>query len=351
MIIRPNADRKIRFLLVALSCLVAAPRLLAYNAIYAFGDSLTDTGNDPAPATNYFQGRYSNGALWIESLSPRLGLTYNPASNFAESGGETSDALAQVQQFIAPTNAAQALFVVWAGGNDFIHNFTQGINDGFWSTLISQSVGNVSNSVVQLYARGARTVMVPNQVDLSRIPLVLNSGYPAFVFTYLSNQVSQFNAQLASAITAIATAQPDLQLIRPDVHTRFGTVLGNLAADGFTKANPDALNDPALSDKSFDGPGQDYLFWDEIHPTAKAHALVAQWFFEALPRPVLAITVAGGSVELNLRQLQAGQVYTVQAGSDLSGWSDLATVSATNSVQQWSAPISPSSPVFFRLKL
>lgn len=351
MIVCHNASRKLLLLAVVFSCLTSVIPLLAYDALYAFGDSLTDTGNVPAPATNYYQGRYSNGPLWIEDLSPRLGLTYNPSNNFAQSGGETSDALAQVRQFVAPTNVARSLCVVWAGGNDFIHNFTQGINEAFWNNLIAQSVGNLSNSVVRLYADGARTIMVPNQVDLSRIPAVLDSGYPTFVFTYLSNKVSLFNAGLASALTTIATAHPDLQLIRPDVHTRLNAVLANLAANGFSKPNPDALSDPALTDKSFTGPGQDYVFWDPIHPTTKAHALVAQWFFAALPRPRLDITVAGGSVQLNLSNLQAGQAYTVQGSADLSGWSDLGTVSATNSVQPWSAPLGAASQTFFRLKL
>jgi len=108
---------------------------------------LTDTGNNPAPATNYFQGRYSNGPLWIEHLSTQLGLAYNPANNHAQSGGETSDALAQVRQFTAPANASGSLFVVWAGGNDFIHNFAKGVDDTFWNNLITQSVANLSNAV------------------------------------------------------------------------------------------------------------------------------------------------------------------------------------------------------------
>ena len=344
---------RLLLLAVVISWLGGVSPLLAFDTIYAFGDSLTDTGRDPAPAPDYYQGRYSNGALWIEYLSPQLGLTYNPANNFAESGSETSNAWAQVQQFVPPTNAAQSLFVVWAGGNDFIHNFAHGINDVFWNNLIAQSVGNLSNSVVQLYGGGGRTIMVPNQVDLSRIPLVLDSGYPAFVITYLSNKVSQFNAGLASALTAIATAKPDLQLIRPDVNARFSEVLGNLAAYGFTKADPDALNDPALSNKSFTGPGQDYVFWDEIHPTTKAHALVAQWFYEELPTPTppprVAITVTGGVVQLMLSQLQVGKVYTVQQSTNLNGWNGSGTVNATNSVQPWSTPVESSGPVFYRL--
>src|SRR6266566_2001474 len=257
----------------------------AFDAIYAFGDSLTDTGNNPAPDTIYYQGRYSNGPLWIEYLSTQLGLAYNPANNHAQSGGETSDALAQARQFTAPANSSRSLFMLWAGGNDFIHNFYQGADDAFWNSLTALSVANLSNAVSVLYADGARVVVVPNQADLSRIPLVLDSGLPSLPLlqAYLRGKLEQFNGSLGAALTAIAQAHPELQLITPDVDGRFNDLLANLTNNGFTKADPDALTDPQLTDKSFVGPGKDYVFWDSIHPTSKAHALVAQWFYQALP--------------------------------------------------------------------
>lgn len=46
---------------------------------------------------------------------------------------------------------------------------------------------------------------------------------------------------------------------------------------GFTGTDIDALADLSLLGKSFDGPGSLYVFWDSIHPTTKAHALVADW--------------------------------------------------------------------------
>ena len=339
---------------VLLAWLGAAPVGRAFEAIYAFGDSLTDTGNNPAPATGYYQGRYSNGPLWIEYLSTQLGLAYEPTRNFAQSGGETTNALIQVQQFAAPTNADRALFVVWAGGNDFIHNFSKGLDDGFWNALIFQSVGNLSNAVSQLYADGARTIVVPNQVDLSRIPLALDSGYPSFALSYLRGKVDQFNTSLASALSAIGQARPDLHLIPLDVHAPFNALLTNLTSYGFTKADPDALTDSLLTDKSFDGPGKDYVFWDPIHPTTKAHAIVAQWFYQALP-PVepplerLSVGLVGGSLQLSLANLRSGQVYTLQSSSNLVDWGEATTISATNSVQQWTTALGSAAQSFYRL--
>ena len=348
-----DRQRGIRFCLAwLLICGIIAPPARAFDAIHAFGDSLTDTGNEPAPVAGYFQGRYSNGQLWIEYLSPQLGFGYNAANNLARSGTETSDALAQVRNFPAPTNAASALFVIWSGGNDFIHNFSQGLNDAFWNSLIPQSVSNISNAVEILYADGARTILVPNLVDLSRIPLALDSGLPSLALTYLRGKVNQFDSSLASALASIAQAHSDLQLIRPDVYTQFNSLLGNLVANGFTKADPDALTDPQLIDKSFTGPGADYVFWDPIHPTTKAHALIAQWFLSALPapQPRLSIVTGGGGFQLTLGDLQSGQVYTLQTSSNLVEWSDSTTVTATNTAQPWAVSSGGSPVMFFRIK-
>ena len=46
--------------------------LTAYDALYAFGDSLTDTGREPAEPVLHYNGRWSNGPLWVEYLSERL---------------------------------------------------------------------------------------------------------------------------------------------------------------------------------------------------------------------------------------------------------------------------------------
>src|SRR4051794_20189218 len=54
-----------------------------FSAIYAFGDCLTDTHNaEPVPFYSW-QGRYSNGPVWIEYLSTNLNLTYKVPNNYA----------------------------------------------------------------------------------------------------------------------------------------------------------------------------------------------------------------------------------------------------------------------------
>ncbi|MBI4324094.1 MAG: SGNH/GDSL hydrolase family protein [Chloroflexi bacterium] len=345
--------RHVRLTLLLAGWLLPVVPAHAYDALYAFGDSLTDTGNNPAPPGEYYEGRFSNGPLWVEYLSAKLGLTYDPTHNLAQSGGETSDALNQTGRLTAPVNPAGALYVIWAGGNDFIHHFAQGLNETFWNGQINQAVANLTNAVQVLYGKGARTVLVPNQVDLSRIPLVLNPLVPPVLRTYLSNKVSQFNSALAAALQTVRQAQPDLQLISPDVRAKFDELLANLGAYGFSKAGVDALFDPLLLDKSFNGPGWNYVFWDPIHPTSKSHALVADWFYEAVAmalRPRLEINRDGTSLVLVLSSLQVGRTYLLQRSTDLIGWNNTETFTATAETRQMPITAAVETKAFFRLK-
>ena len=114
-----------------------------------FGDSLSDTGNAalatggalPNPAL-YYQGRFSNAPIWVDTLAKYLG---EPAVRPSLAGGldyafggatvayqdqpppfnAFPRVSQQVGQYLAGhTPAANDLFVVWAGANDFIESFS-----------------------------------------------------------------------------------------------------------------------------------------------------------------------------------------------------------------------------------
>src|SRR6516225_4164556 len=114
-----------------------------------FSDSLSDTGNSalatsgavPNPAL-YYQGRFSNGPIWVDTLAKYLG---EPAVRPSLAGGldyafggatvayqnptppfnAFPTVSQQVGQYLAGhTPAANDLFVVWGGANDFIESFS-----------------------------------------------------------------------------------------------------------------------------------------------------------------------------------------------------------------------------------
>jgi phospholipase/lecithinase/hemolysin len=300
-----------------------------YNAIYAFGDSLTDTGREPAEPLLHYEGRWSNGPLWVEYLSRWVLGRYDPDHNFAHSGAQTDDTYNQVLAFTPTNDISHALCVVWAGGNDFLQEYdTHWFNDASWNQQIAYSVGSLSNAVVNLYDKGARFILVPNTVDVTRIPSL--NQLPGFARDYLRGKVQQFNAELGGALAQVQAVRPALILYQFDFYSRVNALLANAAAYGFTETEIDALADMRLVDKSFDGPGANYVFWDPIHPTTRAHRIVAGWFQKLVYPLQSRVTIRSnqGVLELSVTGLDVGSRYLIRRTSDLNTWSPLQTFAA-----------------------
>src|SRR3954468_4438171 len=72
------------------SVALADRALGAYSQIVVFGDSLSDTGNvnnqtfGISPGSGYYEGRFSNGPVWVEGLATNLGVA---APTYSRGGG------------------------------------------------------------------------------------------------------------------------------------------------------------------------------------------------------------------------------------------------------------------------
>jgi phospholipase/lecithinase/hemolysin len=66
----------------------------AFSRLFVFGDSLSDTGNLYAmtggyPPPPYWNGRFSNGKLWVEYLADSLQMPIAAGDNYAVAGATT----------------------------------------------------------------------------------------------------------------------------------------------------------------------------------------------------------------------------------------------------------------------
>ena len=260
------------------------PRLL-FSDIYVFGDSLSDTGNAFAatggllpPSPPYFEGRVSNGPLWVETLAPQLALTSNPDINFAVNGATTgiinttNDLLpipegapplliglqTQIDEFIAETPATDpdALYVVGAGSNDYL---------GGENLDVQSSVGNLSVAVNKLASIGARNFVLPNIPDLGLTPLA--QTLPPEQQQGLTLLSEGHNAALAAAIP-ILEQDPNINIINVDVETVLDNIIANPDDFGFTNVTDSFLASGVNNPDNF-------LFFDQIHPTTNTHNFVA----------------------------------------------------------------------------
>ncbi len=234
-------------LLAPFNCLWAT----AYTEIYIFGDSLSDT----LGTTN---GGVSNGKLWPAYLAPRLGLTYNYSANYAVSGAYSRDLSGQISIYQAEMRIADpnALYVVWAGGND-IRTGGSG----------SAAALNVINAVNTLLSLGATRLLVPNMADIGLAP-VAGADSP-----YLTAEAQSFNSVISSEYAKSSTVAV------VDVFDWHHEIVTNPAAFGLINATDSCLlaGTGCLSD-----PTVAYLFFDLFHPTTVAHRLIADEFYEKI---------------------------------------------------------------------
>src|SRR5439155_6931621 len=156
---------------------------------------------------------------------------------------------------------------------------------------------------------------------------------PDLIRDYLRDKVEQFNRQLAEALERLQSLYPALKLFQVDIYGQVKSLLRNADAYGFTETRIDAISDLALLDKRFDGPGANYVFWDPIHPTTKAHGIIAD-LFQAVVAPLsprMGVLADGPGLDLTLSQLHLGKTYVLQRSSDLAAWTDVSRFSTATS--------------------
>jgi phospholipase/lecithinase/hemolysin len=275
-----------------------------YDNIYVFGDSLSDTGNVfnatngiIPPSPTYSNGRFSNGPIWVDYLASDLGLTLNLKNNFAFGGATTGTeniGLAtlpglqqQINNFVAENQTADsnALYIIWAGTNDYLSYFFGGDPNP------TNTVANLSAALTSLVADGAKDIMVVNLPDLGKSPFANFDSQRSDLFNTFS---SEHNSSLNTEIQVLSQQlSPDTNIIELNVNSLFDRIVAAPEEFGFTNVTNSCVSED-LSVVPIDVPTQqvfcnpeEFLFWDEVHPTTTAHKLIGELAFSALkPVPV-----------------------------------------------------------------
>lgn len=294
--------------LLLLAGLPAAAAASPFSALYAFGDSLSDTGNiaistgGAVPVSPpYDASRFTNAPpVAVEALASALGLTVAPSlgggTNFAFGGARTGThvvppgLLLQVGMFDAMPGAADptALYFVFAGGNDLRD---AAANPGQALTIVDQAVDNMGTALLALYGLGARSFFVPNLPNIGRTPEALDSGNPAGA-TMLS---TLFNDLLAAQLDAFAGLFPDVVLYRFNTFAFLEGVIANAGALGFTNTTDRCVTTLGCNPDEF-------IFWDDVHPTARTHALFGAAMAETIPEPAMLMLFGLGVVAVARRR-------------------------------------------------
>ena len=269
------------------------------NNIVVFGDSLSDNGNylkasksseNPMPLAPYYQGRASNGKVWVEYLSASISAKLD---DHAYLGALTSgknprypaavDMREQIDTYIKSLNGNKldsnnTLFVVWAGANNI---FTMDLKEPIktFKSLWNIS-GDIIKSIEKLKENGARYILVSNLPDLGKIALTTDIDSFKNMKLVLSAIVKIENVIITNRVNRIKSnyKDEDFKLVLYDAKN----MLLEIEKDPKKYNLKNSINscyvgvpsNPPTPNIACENP-KDYLFWDLVHPTTKIHCVAA----------------------------------------------------------------------------
>jgi phospholipase/lecithinase/hemolysin len=278
------------------------------DALYAFGDSLSDVGNiyaatsipgPPIPAAPYVNGQFTNGNVWVQDLAADLGLAslapsllggtdyaYGTAEtgvtpfNTSAAATDLLGATGQLAQFQLTHGAADpnALYTIWIGSND-LTDILANASASQYGADIATVAANIDTAINILAGMGAKNFLLVTVPDLGDTPEALAEGPTASGGASLIS--AEFDATLVNgagpipSLSAVAAADSiDISVL--NAYALLDSIVANPAAYGFTNVTQPCLT----GEVDYSGgtpcatPNQ-YLFWDQLHPTAAADELVA----------------------------------------------------------------------------
>ncbi len=299
-------------LMVMLALLSMSSTLFAgqNTAVIVYGDSLSDNGNlynatgqAYPPDPPYYEGRRSNGPVAVEQLATSLNV---PLRDYAWIGATTGSGnygdggtVTTMGQYNWPGMAtmydatkgaitpylSQGLFIVWGGPNDILAPSPLDTTPG---EIIFRALADELAIILDLKGRGARTILAPGMPDLGLTPYFQSLG--PVIAAQGTAFTDAFNAGLQAELPPGVLYYDTAGLLRSVVH--------NPTAYGFTNATDYYLRIPRTDDPN------DYVFYDDFHPTTAVHTLLAREFQEvtAVPEPSAIVILGSGFALLLLRR-------------------------------------------------
>lgn len=261
----------VRLWLFVFACLVASVRTSArtWEALYAFGDSYTDSG------AGYVDG---NGPTAVVYLAAGLGISFTHAAdlhskgkslNFAVSGADTGDSegqhmknallgrgmMSQVRDFVQRVRTGAVRF----DPEKTLFFLAGGINDAKLPT--STTVANVLEEIQLLYAAGGRYFLV---AEIPTLPNCRETGL-------------RLNPALARIPAKIPELLPSAHVAVSRWGEYFDQVFRHAGDYGITNTT-DACAGRALfnEDSTPRGNPDSYFYYHEGHPSTVVHRIVGR---------------------------------------------------------------------------
>ena len=271
--------------LALMSAKAASPK---YDNLYVFGDSYCDVGNlflatsGAEPTAPYYDGRFSNGPLWVDHVAGFLGVPLTPyllhGTDYAFAGAWVTEAVPipggsipsvpeQVKIYLGQHGGKadpNALYILEGGGNDIL-----GTTMGSPDALGYQIAVGIATSELLLRQAGARHFVIPNLFDVALLPAAAGNTTFAAEASVATNKYEDEFLRFEEAFEGIL-------IMRMDVFSLLGAVVTDPSHFGFTNITVPCLTTTVCSDPDHT------FFWDTHHPTEFGHAFFAVTLENAL---------------------------------------------------------------------
>lgn len=262
---------------------VSSTNLQASTAqIFAFGDSLLDSGNldlalrfnggtgindlpapDGAPPRTYPAGQFTNGNTWttqlglLPSLAGGTNFGYGGATA-VDNGDFIPDLQSQVRAFrnSGTTVDRSATAAIWAGGNDF-RAFDPNWSRQEINKAVRKITRSIAKSVRRLYRSGVSNIIVLGLPEIDVLPA----------------SVSRYNSQLSRIMERLDNRLANSNIRFFDTNSLFQEILLTAALDPARNLSlvPCVYNPADCAANPLN-----YVFYDEIHPTEWVHSILAE---------------------------------------------------------------------------
>jgi len=260
--------------------LAVAKNSLDGGTDYAFGGATTNDGaQDRTIINNPFPFGGGEFTITIDNMGKQI-------NDYLASHGHAAD--------------ANALYILWGGGNDLF--------DDHSAQSVIDTANRVGGLIVRLANAGARNFLVPNVPPLGAVPnsfgdptRVLALDYASAIYRdHLNSVIASTKSALAGSGITIYTLDVWLDVIRvlgQPAHYNFVNTIDS--AQGASGVNPDQ-----------------YLFWDDIHPTTGGHFELANEANRLLSGPIAPL---GKATNISSRGMVGTGQNVLIAGFIISG--------------------------------
>ncbi len=296
------------FFLVALFFSVQASAV-PLNTIVVFGDSLSDNGNlyeymkrELPLSPPYFNGRFTNGPVWIELLTRMYYPNDSKAHllDYAFGGAGVSEEVndddddddeevlftlrREIDSYLLTHHEKadeSSLYVVWMGSNNYLAAPSNA------DDAVNQTILGIKHDLQRLVKKGAKHIMVVDVVDLGKTPAAKDFD-AVDLFTELSRK---HNVLLKQMVEEMKSEDPSVQWFLFEASSILDEMVNFPDRYGFTNtttacteemmAKPSSkfilkmassVNKARLNVDACTG----YLFFDLVHPSEPGHIAMAE---------------------------------------------------------------------------